>query len=89
MTKEEAEKFVENMNKLKDRAQRPGSDDEAGKKDYNEILKNLRFNPHVTRIQGQSGKDDLQNVHDSGQMKPPSDWADRYDAYSRHTAGQK
>ncbi|MEI8374727.1 MAG: hypothetical protein WCJ35_18020 [Planctomycetota bacterium] len=89
-TKEEGQKFVENLKKLKDSAQQPGNEGEAAKKAYNEFLKNLDLHPHGTQIRGgQTKTDNMRNVHDSGQMEPPSDWADLYRAYSRSTAGQK
>ncbi|MGO9111878.1 MAG: hypothetical protein ACLP9L_21845 [Thermoguttaceae bacterium] len=89
-TKEEAQKFLENLKKLKDSAQQPGSEGEAGKKAYNEFLKNLDLHPYGTQIRGgQTKTDDLRNVRDSGQTEPPSEWADLYRAYSRSTAGQK
>ena len=89
-TKEEGRKFLENMQKLRDSAQQPGSDGEAGKKAYNEFLKNLDLHPHGTQIRGgHTQTDDVRNVRDSGQTEPPSDWADLYRAYSRSTAGQK
>ena len=89
-TKEEGWKFLENMKKLKDSAQQSGNQGEAGKKAYNEFLKNLDLHPHGTRLEGgKTQTDDVRNVRDSGQMEPPSDWADLYRAYSRSTAGQK
>jgi len=89
-TKEEAQKFVENLQKLKASAQQPGNEGEAAKNAYNEFLKNLDLHPHGTQIRGgQTKTDDMRNVRDSGQMEPPSDWADLYRAYSRSTAGQK
>ena len=91
-TKEEAQKFLDNMKKLKDSAQQSGNQGEAAKKAYNEFLKNLDLHPHGTQINGgQTKTDNLRDVRDSGQMEPPSDWADLYRAYSRSTAtaGQK
>ncbi len=89
-TKEEGQKFLENLQKLKDSAQQPGSEGEAAKKAYNEFLKNLDLHPHGTQIGGgKTETDDMRGVRDSGQMEPPSDWADLYRAYSRSTAGQK
>lgn len=88
-TKEEAEKFLQNMQKLKESAQQPGTEGEAGKKAYNEFLKDLDLRPGGTQIRGgQTKTDDLRNVRDSGQMEPPSEWADQYHAYSQGT-GQK
>jgi len=89
-TKEEGQKFLENMRKLKDSAQQSGSEGEAGKKAYKEVLKNLDLHPHGTRIGGgQTKTDDLRRVRDSGQMEPPSEYYDRYRAYSHATAGEK
>lgn len=89
-TKEETQKFLENMKKLQDSAQQPGSEGEAGKKAYNEFLKNLDLHPHGTQIRrGQTPTDDLQKVRGSDEMEPPGDWANLYRAYSRSTAGQK
>jgi hypothetical protein len=89
-TKEEAQKFLENVQKLKDSAQQPGSDGAAARQAYNEFLKNLDLHPHGTQIRGgKTGPDDVRNVHDSGQMEPPSEWADLFRAYNRSTAGQK
>ncbi len=86
-TKEEAQKFLENMNKLKDSAQQPGS--EAAKA-YNEFLKNLDLHPHGTRLEGgKTRSDDMRSVRDSGQMAPPSDWAELYRAYTRSMTEQK
>ena len=88
-TKEEAEKFLQNMQKLKESAQQPGTEGEAGKKAYNEFLKDLDLHPGGTQIRGgQTKPDNLQGVRDSGQMEPPSEWADQYHAYSQAT-GQK
>ena len=88
-TKDEARQFLENMNKLKDSAQQSGSKGDAAKKAYNEFLKNLDLHPHGTQIRGgQTKTDDMRNIHDSGQMEPPSDWADLSRAYSRGTAGR-
>ena len=56
-TKEEAQKFLENMQKLKDSAQQPGSEGEAAKKAYNEFLKNLDLHPHGTQISGGTNED--------------------------------
>ena len=56
-TKEEAQKFLENMKKLKDSAQQPGSEGEAAKKAYNEFLKNLDLQPHGTQIQRRTNED--------------------------------
>jgi hypothetical protein len=91
-TKEEAQKFADNLNKLKESAQKSGNEGEAGKKAYNEFLKNLDLHPHSTQIGGGKTKpDELRNVHDSGQMEAPSEYANEYHAYSRGTAqaGQK
>ena len=88
-TKEEARKFLENMQQLKDSAAHSGNDAEA-KKAYTEFLKNLDLRPHGTEIGGGRTKtDDMRGVRDSGQMEPPADWADLSRAYSRSTAGQK
>ncbi len=89
-TKEEAQKFVENISKLKDSAEQRGSEGEAAKKAYNEFLKNLDLHPHGTKISGGSTQtDDMRNVRDSGRMEAPSDWAELYHAYSHATAGGK
>ena len=89
-TKEEGQRFLENMKKLQDAARQPGSDGEAGKNAYNEFLKDLNLRPRGTQIGGgKTQTDDLRNVRDNGQMEPPSDWADLLRAYSRSTAGQK
>ena len=89
-TKEEAQKFLDNMQKLKDSAQRPGSQGDAGKNAYDEFLKNLDLHPKSTEIRGgTTTTDNLQNVHDSGQMEAPADWAELYHAYSQSTARQK
>jgi collagen type III alpha len=88
-TKEEAQKFIDNLNKLKDSAQKPGSEGEKGKQAYNEFLKNLDLHPHNTRIEGGKTKVDDLRARDSGQMEVPSEYAEEYHAYSRSTAGQK
>jgi hypothetical protein len=88
-TPEEAKKFVDNVEKLRDAADHPSID--ANKKAYNEFLKDLGLRPHGTRIEGGKTKtDDLRGVRDAGHMEPPAEWADATRRYSRATAeGQK
>ncbi len=89
-TKEEAQKFLDNMSKLKDSAQRSGNEGESAKKAYNEFLKNLDLHPHITQISGGKTKtDEVPHVRDSGQMPAPAEWADLYHAYSSSTGGKK
>ena len=83
-SKEEARRFLDNMQKLKASAEQPGDKGEAGKKAYNEFLKNLDLHPRGTQIEGgQTKTDDLRDVRDSGQMEPPGEFADIYHAYLR------
>ena len=65
----------------------PATKARLGKKAYNEFLKNLDLHPHGTQIGSGKTKDSVQN-RDSGQIEPPSDWADLVHAYSRGTAGK-
>ena len=90
-TKEEAEKFLENMKKLKDSAQQPGSDGRGGQEGLQRVLEEPRFCTRMARrSDGADATDDLQNVHDSGQMEPPADWADLLPRlFASTTAGQK
>ncbi len=89
-TPDEAKKFVDNIQKLRDSARQPGSSD-ADKKAYNEFLKDLGLRPHGTRIEsGGAGRDDLRHVRDAVQLQPPAEYDQLSREYSRATAaGQK
>ena len=85
-TPEEAKKFVENIEKLRDSAKQPGN--EANKTAYHEFLKDLGLRPHGTRIDsGKAGRDDLSHVRAAGQLEPPAEWDEVSRQYSRKTAG--
>ena len=89
-TPEEAKKFAENIEKLRDSANRPGSEGDANKKAYIEFLKDLGLRPHGTRIEGgKTTTDDLHNVRDAGDMQGPAEWEDITRGYSKTVAGQK
>jgi hypothetical protein len=89
-TKEEGQRFADNLQKLRDSAQKPGNEGQTAKKAYTEFLKNLDLHPHRTEIAGgKTKKDDPGHVQDSSQMEAPAEWRDSYHAYSRSTAGQK
>ena len=88
-TKEDAQKFLDNMQKLKDAAQRPDKEGQTAKKAYDEFLKDLDLRPRGTQIHSGRTKDDLPNVRDSGQIEPPAEWAEPYREYSRSIGGQK
>ncbi len=87
-TPEEAKKFVENIEKLRDAANQSGS--EANKNAYPEFLKDLGLRPHGTRIAGGATRtDNLRGVRDAGQMQPPAEWDEITRQYSRSTAEGK
>jgi hypothetical protein len=86
-TPDEARKFAENIEKLRDSAKQPGSE---GQKTYQEFLKDLGLRPHGTRIEGAKTKDDFRGVRDAPQMEPPAEWDEISREYSKATAaGQK
>ena len=87
-TPEEAKKFAENIEKLRDSAKQPGGE---GEKNYSEFLKDLGLRPHGTRLEGGTTKsDDLRGVRDAPQMEAPAEWDEITRGYSQRTAaGQK
>lgn len=85
-TPEQAKKFVENIEKLRDSANQPGN--EGAAKSYNEFLKDLGLRPHGTRIDSsKAGRNDVSRVRDAGQLAPPAEWDEVSKQYSRTTAG--
>jgi collagen type III alpha len=86
-TPEEAKKFVDNIEKLRDSAKQPGSNGEAGKKAYDEFLKDLGLRPHGTRVESvKTRAEDVAHVRDAGGMEPPAEYLEQSRDYSKTMA---
>jgi hypothetical protein len=84
----EAQRFLERWEQLMHAAGRSDARGKAAKQELDEALRSLGLRRHGTEIKGgQTGRDQLRDLRDTGRYRPPADWAEQIDAYKRGVAG--
>jgi hypothetical protein len=89
-SRDEARKFMDSWKSRMAAAERQGPEGQAARESLKDALKSLDLRPHSTQLRGgRTSGDQLQNLRDSGQFDPPSEWADQFRAYTRSLSSQK
>jgi hypothetical protein len=88
-TREQAQRFIDRWQQLREAADEKGARGEAAKKQLDDALKSLGLRPGTTVIKhGGTKTDQLQDLRDSGRFKPPQEWAEQFREYTRGVANQ-
>ncbi len=89
-TKEDARKFLEHWEKMRQSAAQKGPVGDAARRQFNDALKSLGLRPRGTGLAlGEVQRDKLQNLHDGGQSPPPPDFAEQFREYTKGVAGEQ
>ncbi len=83
----EARRFIEQWEQLQQRA---GRNDPAGReaqRSLNQALRSLGLRPRGTELRrGATPTERIDRIRDAGRFRPPSDWAEQFEAYTRSIA---
>ncbi len=83
----EARRFIEQWEQLQRRA---GRDDAAGReaqRSLDQALQALGLRPRGTELKrGATPSERIDGIRDAGRFRPPSDWAEQFEAYTRSIA---
>ncbi|MGD0515929.1 MAG: hypothetical protein ABSA26_00200 [Thermoguttaceae bacterium] len=88
-TREQAQRFIDRWQQLREAADEKGIRGEAAKKQLDDALKSLGLRPGTTVIKhGGTKTDQLRDLRDSGRFAPPQEWAEQFREYTRGVANQ-
>jgi hypothetical protein len=88
-TREQAQRFLDRWQQLRQAADEKGPRGEAAKRQLDDALKSLGLRPGTTYIQhGGIKADQMRDMRDSGRFAPPPDWAEQFREYTRGVANQ-
>ncbi len=83
-SKQYAREWIRQWERLKQDAHRTDERGEAARKELKGALESLGLRPHGTELKGgRSNADDLQRMHESRRIDPPSQWAEQFQAYTK------
>jgi hypothetical protein len=87
-TKEDARRFLERWEQMRQSAAEKGPAGEAARKQFSDALKSLGLRPRGTGLgPGGTPRDKPQNLHDAGRFPPPPDYAEQFREYTKGVAG--
>ena len=88
-TREQAQRFLDRWQQLREAADQKGPRGEEAKKQLDNALKSLGLRPGTTYLKhGGTKADQIRDMRDSGRFAPPPDWAEQYREYTRGVANQ-
>jgi hypothetical protein len=88
-TREQAQRFIDRWQQLREAADEKGPRGEAAKKQLDDALKSLGLRPGTTVIKhGGAKPDQIRDLRDSGRFAPPDEWAEQFREYTRGVANQ-
>lgn len=86
-SREEARRFVDRWEKMKDDAAQGDEDGRAAQRRLDEALRSLGLRPGGSEQRGsQAAPDQLRNLRESGRFDPPPEWAEYFKAYTEGVA---
>ena len=89
-TPDEAQRFIDKWQRMKDLAARKGSGGKAARKKLEEAIQSLGLRPRGTQLGGgQTDTDDLRQMREGSHHPIPSKLSDLLRAYSKGTAGKR
>jgi hypothetical protein len=87
-TKEDARRFLDRWELMKQAAGKQGPAGTAARKQFDDALRSLGLRPRGTELRhGGMQTDQLQNLRDAGRFAPPPEWAEQFREYTRGVAG--
>ncbi len=83
----EARRFIEQWEQLRRRAGRDDAQGRQSRQDLEQALRSLGLRPRGTELKrGATATERIDSVRESGRFRPPSDWAEQFEAYTRGVA---
>ncbi len=83
----EAQRFIEQWEQLRRRAGRDDAEGGQARRELEQALRSLGLSPRGTELKrGTTSTERIDSVRESGRFRPPSDWAEQFEAYTRSIA---
>lgn len=87
-TKDDARRFLERWQGMRQAAEEKGATGETAKQRFNNAIKSLGLRPQGTELRhGGVTRDPPESLRDAGRFTAPPDWAEQLRAYTRGVAG--
>jgi hypothetical protein len=83
----EAKRFIDQWEKLRRRAGPDNAQGQQARRDLDQALRSLGLRPRGTELKrGTTQTERIEGVRESGRFRPPADWAEQFEAYTRSIA---
>ena len=83
----EAQRFINQWEQLRRRAGRDDTQGQQAQRDLDQALRSLGLRPRGTELKrGTTQTERIEGVRESGRFRPPADWAEQFEAYTRSIA---
>jgi hypothetical protein len=88
-TKDDAQRFLDRWDQMKQSAAVPGPDGEAARKELRDTLRSLGLQRRGSQLRhGDIKADKMQQLRDAGRYAPPPEWAEQFREYTRGIGSQ-